>query len=377
MRQDVFDRVVASIYDAASGRTPWNEAMALLVDDFKLWGVQTLGIDKRTGTLMFSHETGPAPPQATLDYIRKYHSLNPRVAPSLALKVGEWLHDHVCFDETYVAGSPFYQEFLIPHGGRYLSGTKIIEDEHSLVLLGAMRGFGSRPLDANEMEVLERLRLHLTHAMQIYLHLRETYAENNAARQLLNRFHYPMLLVDEHCGIRFHNDVAKTSIAKSPYFVERGGALRCRDPAYDVRLMLALRELKLFGVGPPGTLPTRKFVRIEAIGRVAPAAILAVAIRPQAAMGAFGHLPLALLILHEPSRVGAPDPFIVGEMFDLTPAEAKVAVALTKGLAPKQIASLTANSVETIRSHMKSIFAKTGATRQADLVARIMTLPAL
>jgi len=377
MRQDVFDRVVANIYDAASGRMPWNAAMGPLVDVFKLWGVQTLGIDKRTGTLMFSHETGPAPPQATIDYIRKYHSLNPRVAPSLALKVGEWLHDHEWFDDAYVARSPFYQEFLIPHGGRYLSGTKIIEDEHSLVLLGAMRGFGSRPLDANEMEVLERLRLHLTHAMEIYLHLRKAYAENNAARQLLNRFHYPMLLVDDHCGIRFHNDIAKASIANSPYFVERGGALRCRDPANDVRLMLALRELKLSDLGSPGTLPTRKFVRIEAIGHAAPAAIFAVAIRPQAAMGAFGHLPLALLILHEPGRDSALDPFIVGEMFDLTPAEARVAVALTKGLAPKQIASLTGISVATIRSQMKSIFLKTGATRQADLVARIMTLPAV
>jgi DNA-binding CsgD family transcriptional regulator len=56
-------------------------------------------------------------------------------------------------------------------------------------------------------------------------------------------------------------------------------------------------------------------------------------------------------------------------LFDLSPAEAKVARAIA---AAKPIDALSQSlklSKETIRSQLKAVFAKTGVTRQAELVA--------
>jgi DNA-binding NarL/FixJ family response regulator len=55
--------------------------------------------------------------------------------------------------------------------------------------------------------------------------------------------------------------------------------------------------------------------------------------------------------------------------FGLTPAEARVAAALTQGKQLAQIAADFAVSRTTVAFHMRNIFQKTGTSRQAELVA--------
>ena len=63
--------------------------------------------------------------------------------------------------------------------------------------------------------------------------------------------------------------------------------------------------------------------------------------------------------------------------FDLTKAEAEVAMGLMEGAEPKEIARQRGVQVSTIRTQIKMIFAKTGAARQTDLVKLIARLPSL
>lgn len=55
-------------------------------------------------------------------------------------------------------------------------------------------------------------------------------------------------------------------------------------------------------------------------------------------------------------------------VFDLTPAELAVATALLNGAQPRQIAEARSNSIETIRTHLKHVFAKTGTGSQLELM---------
>lgn len=60
------------------------------------------------------------------------------------------------------------------------------------------------------------------------------------------------------------------------------------------------------------------------------------------------------------------------ELFLLTPAEARVAMALFEGFSPKEAAANLALSVNTVRVHMASIFHKTGTTRQSEFLRLMM-----
>lgn len=68
---------------------------------------------------------------------------------------------------------------------------------------------------------------------------------------------------------------------------------------------------------------------------------------------------------------------LVRQILDLTPAEAAVARRLTEGLSLDDAASSLAISRNTARAHLRSIFSKSGITRQTELVRLIMNSAAM
>jgi DNA-binding CsgD family transcriptional regulator len=59
-------------------------------------------------------------------------------------------------------------------------------------------------------------------------------------------------------------------------------------------------------------------------------------------------------------------------LFELTPAEAKLAMLLARGLSLAEVAAAQTISPHTARAQLKSIFAKTRVSRQAELVRLIL-----
>lgn len=65
--------------------------------------------------------------------------------------------------------------------------------------------------------------------------------------------------------------------------------------------------------------------------------------------------------------VGVPDSAMLNGLFDLSPAEARLVQKLARGLTINQIADDLDISVATLRSQLRSVFAKTGTSRQTEL----------
>jgi DNA-binding NarL/FixJ family response regulator len=77
----------------------------------------------------------------------------------------------------------------------------------------------------------------------------------------------------------------------------------------------------------------------------------------------------AMLILTPVSRPEAPSLELMRSLFDLTPAEARVARGLAAGQTVKGIAAESGTSTNTVRSHVKVVLTKVGYSRQSDVVA--------
>lgn len=82
----------------------------------------------------------------------------------------------------------------------------------------------------------------------------------------------------------------------------------------------------------------------------------------------------AILILSNLVPRAAPDPALIGQAFDLTPAESRLAAMLATGASIGSASECLGISRETARNHLKSIFSKTGAHRQSELVRLISQL---
>jgi DNA-binding NarL/FixJ family response regulator len=76
-----------------------------------------------------------------------------------------------------------------------------------------------------------------------------------------------------------------------------------------------------------------------------------------------------MFMLTPVTRPEAPPIELIRSLFDLTPAEARVARGLAAGQTVKGIAVESRTSTNTVRSHVKVVLMKTGYSRQSDVVA--------
>ena len=82
----------------------------------------------------------------------------------------------------------------------------------------------------------------------------------------------------------------------------------------------------------------------------------------------------ALVLVDHPAGRTRIDPAVAAAALDLTAMESRVAVLLAQGMSVREIVAATARKESTIRSHVKSMFAKHGLSRQAELVRLVLSL---
>ena len=76
-----------------------------------------------------------------------------------------------------------------------------------------------------------------------------------------------------------------------------------------------------------------------------------------------------MLMLTPVTRPEAPSVELIRSLFDLTPAEARVARGLAAGQTVRGMATESGTSTNTVRTHVNAVLAKTGYRRQSDVVA--------
>lgn len=370
-----YDRFVALTYQAAhGGHDHWQAWIDELARAFELWSAHLVAFGHASQQVEFFVLGGRISTEAHVDYMRFYRSANPQLPLVMAAEPGLWIRCHEHFDDAYVESSPFYRDYLIPHGGRYLASTKLIDDARSFVHFGTVRGVGQPPLDDAEIACLARICQHLWHAYTIHRGLAARPLGIRLGVELLDRLAQPVALLGQARELRYLNPACERLFAE---FGERP---------------VPGRPLPLFGRGEPALLddvladllrprqPAAPPGRVRRVLRLAPPdgqPLLAIGsvLEPAAVMSAFGEEPLALLMFHRPGRARHIDPVVVAEAFGLTPAEARVAVLLANGLNAEQIAAERNASLLTVRTQIRSILAKTGVRRQPELVRMLVDMP--
>ncbi|HEY8356256.1 MAG TPA: helix-turn-helix transcriptional regulator, partial [Ramlibacter sp.] len=342
-----------------------------LAASLDLWLVQILSVDARNGQLLFSASGGPgSTPEAVLDYVRYYNTIDPRKELALAIEPDGWVESSRQHDALFQANHPFYRDFLVPHGGGHLLGARVLATERAHFMLALVSHHGARPLREAQMNAMERLRHHVCEALRNFVHTRETLAELEMGRALLEPFQYPMLLINENRGIWHVNEAANRLLQSGDVLSSQNGILYARNRGNDSALENAIHGLHRSGPG------TRRIVVQLARADGSPCIAFLSAVRPQETMGMFGTISRILVIVHDPAAPGArPDPFILAECFDLTPAEARVAVQLAGGDTAKEIAQRLHLSLATVRTHVSRLLEKFGVCRQTDLVRMVLELP--
>lgn len=332
-----------------------------------------VGIERTRGALEFSFEVGSAPPEAAIDFIRKYHLLDPFRPHALAAPEGVWLRNDQVLSDRQRSLDRYYQEFYLPYGGVWHATCKLHEDTSHVVL------FSVHCLDAlteSQLRLLARLGRHLSQAVKLWIASAAGVAAGAPGLEVLRRWRQAALLIDSKRRIAFRNPAADRVLQAEAELDVAGGALFARSRVNDARLHLGLRALRLDGTSYLDDRPPEERVFLALDRARAPRlGVYLLALRSSGTLQAFGSGDAALVLLHQAGLRPVIDPFIVAATWDLTPAEARIAALLATGSPLDDIAAERRVSRETVRSQAKVVYEKLGVRRQAELVAKLAALP--
>lgn len=252
-----------------------------------------------------------------------------------------------------LARIPLYAEFLIPRGLDAGAATLIsgIDDDQILVSIEA---FSDHDAARAALPVLDQLRPHLARAAMLSARLRQSQTQSSVAALELAGITAAML--GESGRVRAANDRFETFAGN--YRGPKGG----HNIVLDRRITALLDRIRAGEGG--GSVP------IAASGDTAIAHLLPVR---GAARDIFAGC-IALLIITEPGAVPRPDQALIRLLYDLTPAEARVAAAIAEGLGVAGVATREGIAIGTVRAHLKAIYAKTGTHGQTGLALAITRL---
>jgi len=178
----------------------------------------------------------------------------------------------------------------------------------------------------------------------------------------LDMLDHALLIVDEAAGVHYRNRLASALLKSeaAPLMVS-AGILGARGRELQAELHQAIRL---------ACLQRRPSALVASQGARTPLRLMV------APMDSAGAREAAVWIL-APQSPRLPDPRLLAVLFGLSRAEARLALRLLAGHTPQECAREAGVGVATVRSQLHSMFAKTGARRQAELVALFARIPAL
>ncbi|GLI97040.1 hypothetical protein [Sphingobium sp. BS19] len=344
------DRLLDGIYEAGVFQERWPE---VLHDIAKHVGA-------RGGNLIRSNASGVtltsslAVADLTQEFISAgWNEKNSRVSRLLSLSPHPgFLTDADVHTAAELSSLPIYTEFLTPRKADAGAATLIQGASHDAVVL-AIECFPDHASAAGAVAKLNHLRPHIARALVMGNNAQKL--QNAKVIQSFEAMQLSVALLSRTGKILAATTLFSTFLGE----LMRDGRSRLMiiDAEGDRHFETALRKLEHSNTGAS--------LAIRDKNRVGQAALHLVPARRDA-RDIFSDV-FSFAILSHPDNASVPGADLISALFDLTPAEARVARAIATGQSLKALSSELRTSEETLRTQLKKVFMKTCTRRQGDL----------
>jgi DNA-binding CsgD family transcriptional regulator len=375
-----YEEIVHLLYEAIAEPSEWPAFFTSLGQAIDADVIHMLAVDKKHGSLSYSDGFN-LPVEGELAYIQKYGGIDPRAARIWQNAPGEWLHCHEIFDDDFVARDPFYQDFLIPIGKRYVSGVKLVDNANVCVLFSVLRAVGESPLGSSEIQFLDKLIPHMTRAVRMQIQNYTFSTKALVGHALVNKLRQPVMLLTTDGSVVLANEAATRLLSSTALVRVSDGKLHL-PAGYQEQFRAECARLEGLARGEieiPEEISAYRSLAITLRGTSGHAdetlyAFFTLLVPPKVS-GVFGLRPLVMLLFYHPESAPPVDSDLLGIAFNLTPAESRVSRLLAEGLSPKEIALQLDVQYETVRKQLLSIYRKTLTNRQTELMKLMLHLP--
>lgn len=274
------------------------------------------------------------------------------------------------FPDSHILGprdrarTPFYQDFLGKLGFNYGLYASMARKGDELAVMGIHRADRFGDYSEEDLELVRRLAPHLGRSLKIQRRLGERAAERDACVSALAQSRVGVILTDADGTVRFANPVAEARLRDGSLTVVFGRLQGATAQATrDLTAAIGQAARASGGIASAVAAPRRP-----------PASPLTLMVTPLRPSNDVFSEPLAMIVLGEARDIG---PEELARGYGLTPREAQLLGALVRGERLNDYAERAGVRMTTVKTHLRSLFAKTGQQRQADLVRLTLSDPIL
>ena len=354
--------IIDLVYEAAIAPELWG-AVCERFSDLMRGGATTLLVqDQLTGEGDgLSIRMDPA----GLAQIFKFATRNP------LLKIADFpvrpriLTDEEKLPKSELIRSEYYNEFMQPNDIHSLLIARLAVEDNVTVVLNVARPRNRDGFGRAEIETASRLQPHLARACNLSRRLSGMRGVDSGLKEYADRCTDGIFLVDRAARVAYMNGAGEALLKGARGLVQRHGVLRAVSE-HGTRKLHALisRAAIVNGDRTGGAVSLERET-----GRALSVSVMPVS---PARVPTFCRTPTVLLSVHDPDEKLPASDERLRLLFNFSRAEARLAVQLLEGRSLKEGAEKLGVSINTVRSQLASLFAKTDTARQAELL-RLLT----
>ena len=369
-------RIVQHIYQTVESPGEW-PAVLEEISDLLRGGVAALLYHDLRSHIGGLNESVRLSPEAIDVYQQHFHALDPwgKGTASQGLgKTGAVLNGDQLIALADLRRTEYYADYASPHDlVRILAGV-VIADGPVLSVISILRAENGKPFGSEEHQRLLALMGHLKCVLDIRRKVEGLQLLQAASSHALDQLATGVVLVDASGRILFANAAAERTLRSREGLTVEGGRLAALLAADTTALRgliaAAVRTTAGESLRPGGA------VTVSRPESERPLSVLVTAVPAGAGYGNLGH-PAAAVLISNPDHPQLPDPDVLRLVFRLTGSECRLATAICSGMSLAEAAASLRITRDTAKTYLKHVFAKTGTSRQSELVSVIGRLAGL
>jgi DNA-binding CsgD family transcriptional regulator len=362
-----FSDLVAAIYEGPLEAVPWKSALDLLRRHLRASYVtlmlQPPSADREA---LMVNSAGDLPITREAEYNKHYYALDPFVdlPQDRVVTVNELIGD------ANWRESEFYQQFLKPLDILHALGADIRTEDGLECRLRVARPHREPQFSAHDKALCTAVLPHLKRAVRLHSQLELMDSERRLYAGTVDRMLVGTVTLDETGAVLKSNPVADEMLREGDGLRLVNGAIRADAPAENRELQRLVKQaLSGETAGRPAVVDAISITRKSSRGK------LGVLVRslPRTGWSKGKRRPSVAIFIRDAERKSEASREMVRQLFDLTPAEASLALALANGLTLDEAADGLHIRKNTARAHLRAIFSKIGVTRQTTLVRVLLS----
>jgi DNA-binding CsgD family transcriptional regulator/PAS domain-containing protein len=303
-------------------------------------------------------------PHYTALYLERYGRLNPLLPAGLFFPVGQVFTQYEVVPEAEMRETRFYKEWQQPQGYVDFVACNLDKSATSCVPLTVIRHERDGRVDAQARRRMSQIVPHVRRAVLISKVVDLQKVEARALADTLDALTAAVFLADRNARIVHANAAAHALLADGAVVHATGGRLLTNDAPTTRNL----HDIFASASGGDGAVGTKGIaLALVARGETFVAHVLPLTSAARRPSGT-SHAAVAAVFVHK-AVLDLQSPLeAVARRFGLTAGEVRVLLAIGTVGGVAEAADALGLAEATVRTHLHRLFAKTGTTRQVDLV---------